>query len=213
MEDGVTEGFLAWLARDREAMRKGERTRTDLLVAGASLLSTQRLERLTVAGVCRAAGVAHGTFYIYFSDRNALVAAVLSAFVDHVQRRMRAASRLPGDPARNTTAAYMAVFEENVGLMTCLVIGVDAFPEARAAFQRLNRDWAETVVRAARRREVGPARSEAELMRRAYALGGMVDQYFTALFITGDPWIGELSKDRDSVLETLTDLWKRGMAP
>ncbi|MCV2868901.1 TetR/AcrR family transcriptional regulator [Defluviimonas sp. WL0002] len=205
-------GFADWLQHGREDMRKGERTRAELVTAGANFLAREPLERLTVAAICKSAGVAHGTFYLYFPDKNALANEVLGAFVDYVQGRMRAAAHLPGDAARNTTAAYLQLFEDNAGLMKCLVVGVDAFPEARGAFQRLNREWAETVVRATRRRE-GPDRPQDDLMRRAYALGGMVDQYLSALFITGDPWVRALSEDREAVLEMLTDLWKRGMAP
>ncbi|MCV2863766.1 TetR/AcrR family transcriptional regulator [Albidovulum sediminicola] len=211
--NGQPSGFADWIARGRDGMRKGERTRTDLLVAGAGFLGAHPLDTLTVAAICKHAGIAHGTFYLYFSDKSALASAVLSAFVDHLQDRMRAAARQPGDAVRNTTAAYRRLFEENAGLMKCLVVGVDTFPEARAAFQRLNREWVQTVVRSSLRRHAGAARSEEDLTRRAYALGGMVDQYLSALFITGDPWVGALSEDREAVLEMLTDLWKRGMAP
>jgi TetR/AcrR family transcriptional regulator, ethionamide resistance regulator len=210
---GPPSAFAERLARGREALRKGERTRADLLRAGARLLSGGALDRLTVADVCKEAGVAHGTFYIYFPNLSALAAEVLGAFVDHVQLEMRDAARLPGDAARNTTEAYMRLFEANAGLMKCLVTGVDAFPEARAAFQRLNREWVETVTRAALRQGGAGARPEAETMRRAYALGGMVDQYLTALHVTGDPSVAALSGDREAVLDTLTDLWKRGMSP
>ena len=212
-EGGTEDSFTDWLSRGRDGMRKGERTRTGLLIAAARFLAAQPMDRLTVAAICKSAGVAHGTFYLYFPDRHGLVGALLGAFVDRVQARMQAASRLPGDPARNTTAAYMRLFEQEPGLMKCLVVGGDAFPEARAAFQRLNRDWAETVVRAQRRRDPGHARPEAELMRRAYALGGMVDQYLHALHIAADPRIVALSKDRAAVLETLTDIWRKGMSP
>lgn len=205
------EHFAAWLLQGRDELRKGERTRTDLLVAGARLLSAETLDSLTVAGVCKAAGVAHGTFYIYFANRNVFAAEVLELFVDYVQLEMRSAARLPGSASRNTTAAYMRIFEENTGLMKCLVVGVDAFPEARSAFQRLNHEWTTTVTRAWLRNNAQSPRSEAELMRRAYALGGMVDQYLTALFVTGDPWVRALSQDREEVLEMFTDLWKRGM--
>ena len=52
---------------------------------------------------------------------------------------------MAGDATRNTTAAYMRLFEDNAGLMKCLVIGVDSFPQAREEFQRLNHEWIETV--------------------------------------------------------------------
>lgn len=206
------EGFGAWLAHGRDALRKGDRTRIDLLIAGSSFLSDHPLERLTVSAICKAAGVAHGTFYLYFKDRNDLAGAVLGAFVDYVQLQMRAAARSAGDTTRNTTEAYMLVFEAHPGLMKSLVAAGDAFPEARAAFQRLNHDWIEAVVGSAMRSGTGAARSRPDLMRRAYALGGMVDQYLTALFVTGDPWVRDLSQDRGEVVDMLTDLWKRGMA-
>jgi AcrR family transcriptional regulator len=205
--------FAAWLADRRAALPKGERTRRDIILAGARLLADHPLEQITVAAVCAAAGVAHGTFYIYFPNRNALAGAVLGAFVDHVQIEMRHAARASGDPVRATTAAYMRLFEENAGLMRCLVVGLDAVPETRAAFQRLNHEWTRTVVRATRREDGSSARPEADLMRRAYALGGMVDQYLTAIHVTHDPWIIALSQDRETVLDMFTDLWTKGMAP
>lgn len=208
-----SERFIAWLGRDRDRMRKRERTRADLLLAGADFLAAQPPERLTVAAVCKAAGVAHGTFYLHFADRNDLAGCVLSAFVDFLQAEMRAAARGPGDATRNTTAAYMQLFEENAGLMKCMVVGVDAFPQAQEVFQRLNHEWVETVARAARRNVDAARLTDADLMRRAYALGGMVDQYLSALFVTNDPWIRTLSQDREAVLDMFTDLWRKGMAP
>lgn len=51
-----------------------------------------------------------------------------------------------------------------------------------------------------------------ELLRRAYALGGMVDQYLTALYVMEDPWIHEVSQDPEAVIDTLTTLWKKGLS-
>ena len=57
----------------------------------------------------------------------------------------------------------------------------------------------------------GYVASEEEMMRRAYALGGMVDQYLTALFVTKDPWLTAISQDTEAVIATLTDVWTKGM--
>lgn len=212
-QDRAANSFIARLGRGHEARRKGERTRIALMIAGASLLAAEPPEKLTVAAICKRAGVAHGTFYLHFSDRNALAGEVLRALADHLQEEMRAAARLPGDAARNTTEAYMQLFAENAGLMKCMITGAGSFPQAQKVFQRLNNDWISTVARAERRRQGAAARSEADLMRRAYALGGMVDQYLTALFVTDDPWIAALSQDREAVLDMFTELWRKGMAP
>ena len=204
--------FCAWLAGDRTSLRKGERTRKDLMVTCAALLASEPFDRLTVSGLCNAAGIAHGTFYVYFDNLNTILAEVLGLFVDYVQIQMRSAARQGGDPVRDTTAAYYALFEANAGLMKCLVMGIDAFPEARGAFQRLNNEWATTVVRACKRQsEAGQSAEEEEMMRRAYALGGMVDQYLTALFVTEDPWLAAISRDPEAVISTLTSIWTKGM--
>jgi AcrR family transcriptional regulator len=210
-QGGGRRDFFYWLMDDHRQLRKGERTRKYLVATCARLLAVEAFDRLTVSALCKEAGVAHGTFYVYFENLNAISAEVLGLFVDYLQIQMRAASRLPGDASRNATAAYMHLFEQHRGLMKCLVTGVDAFPEARAAFQRLNNEWTRTVVRALRRRGGGAGHSDEDLLRRAYALGGMVDQYLTALFVNDDPFLHAVSQDREEVLDMLTDLWKRGM--
>ena len=54
--------------------------------------------------------------------------------------------------------------------------------------------------------------SHDELMRRAYALGGMVDQYLTALFLSQDRTLASVSKDPEAVIDTLSFIWQRGLA-
>lgn len=203
--------FCDWLASDRESLRKGERTRNDLMVTCAELLAAEPFDRLTVSGLCNVAGVAHGTFYVYFDNLNTLLAEVLGLFVDYVQIQMRLAARRGKAPVRDTTAAYYALFKENAGLMKCLVMGIDAFPVARTAFQRLNNEWAITVVRSLQRQNQAGDHKADELMRRAYALGGMVDQYLIALFVSEDPWIASISQDPEAVIATLTEIWMKAM--
>ncbi|MBF9060263.1 TetR family transcriptional regulator [Rhodobacterales bacterium HKCCSP123] len=205
------EDFPDWLGQGRDGLRKGERTRLDLLLAGAHFLGDHCLDTLTVAAICQHAGVAHGTFYLYFKDRNDLAGTLLGRFVDFLQIQMRSAARHGSDPLRDTTAAYYALFSANAGLMKCLVMGVDAFPEAREAFQRFNQEWARTVVRAMNRTPRQAQAPDDELMRRAYALGGMVDQYLTALFVTKDPWLVAISREPEAVIATLADIWMKGM--
>ena len=203
--------FCEWLANDRANLRKGERTRKELMVTCAKMLETEPYDRLKVSTLCDEAAVSHGTFYVYFDKLNTILAEVLALFVDYVQLQMRSAARQEGNPVHNTTAAYYALFESNSGLMKCLIMGIDAFPEAKTTFQRLNNEWAKTVVRAYVKGRVSSSIAEDELMRRAYALGGMVDQYLTALFVTKDPWICSISQSSDAVITTLTNIWTKGM--
>lgn len=54
-----------------------EETRRRLIEAGGRALADRGLDGVRTAAVARAAGVANGTFYLHFDDRDALVAAVV----------------------------------------------------------------------------------------------------------------------------------------
>ena len=216
-------GFARTLLDAAATGRKSERTRARLQTAACRLLETAPPRDLKVADICAAADVAHGTFYVYFRDIRHLLADTLTGFVGFVQDTMRRAARdRKADRIRSTTAAYVALFEQNAGLMRCLVSRLDDFPEAADAFETLNRQWAATVVDARLRRtagEAGPDKTgpgEAardELLRRAYALGAMVDQYLIALLFGRDETLAAISRDRAAVVETLSLIWERGIQP
>lgn len=206
--------FADHLAAQADGRSKGERTRAQLQIAACTVLDASGPQELTVASVCGAAGVSNGTFYIYFADRNVLLDSLLAGFVTFLQAAMRAASlRQPEDAPRAATRAYFELFRQNRGLMRCLIHHPEGFPEAQAAYQRLNREWIEAVVGSVERR-LGRegALSRAELLRRAYALGGMVDQYLSGLLLSQDPNLIEISQDPETVLETLSLIWERGMS-
>jgi AcrR family transcriptional regulator len=211
-----SDSFRADLRDSAHTGRKGERTRAAILVALCECLEAGPLGDLTIAQVCTAAGVSSGTMYLYFPNRNALVAEALMRFTAFLQARMRAASRADrGRPVRAATSAYMRLFEGNLGLMRVMLRDLDAFPQAREAFQTLNREWLEAVVAAHARHlaQAGTPVDPNELMRRAYALGGMTDQYLAGLWLDHDPHMRAVSQDREAVIDTLNLLWERGLQP
>lgn len=196
---------------------KGEKTRLSIKIAACTLLEEYSLSVLRVRDLCERIGIAQGTFYIYFRDRNDLVDGLLEGFVDFVAESMIAHAREgEDDPVRASTEAYCLIFERNAGLMKCLLSYYEEFPEARSIAQKMNATWINTVVRAARRKLKSEGRADAvdddELYRRAYALGGMVDQYLAYLFLYGDRNVIRVSRDRASVVDTLTRIWQRSMA-
>ncbi|THD84550.1 TetR/AcrR family transcriptional regulator [Aliigemmobacter aestuarii] len=200
--------FADHLIRQAQGQPKGRRTEAQIAAAACGLLDRMEPQELQILEICGAAGISTGTFYIYFRDRAALLDHLLDGFVTFLQERMRAASNA-GGAAAGATAAYFDLFRANAGLMRCLIHGGAGFPAAREAFQRLNRDWIERIVAAAARRPGAPPTDE--LTRRAYALGGMVDMYLSALFLTQDQGLAAVSGDRHAVLETLNLIWERGM--
>ena len=213
-DDGLD--FGESLLLEAKDLRKRDRTQSQIFSAGCRLLDRQSLVSLKVSAICREAGIAHGTFYIYFPNRQEFVASLLLRFVGYLQRIMHHAAKSGDtDTSRTTTHAYYKLFEQNAGLMKCLVNHLDEFPNSLEAFQKLNREWATIVVNSterklARSKKAGSIPRD-ELFRRAYALGGMVDQYLTALLLHHDQTLNAVSQDREAVIETLSLIWKRGM--
>jgi AcrR family transcriptional regulator len=69
----------------------GLRTRAALLDAGRELAADGGLAGLSVSGVARRAGVAKGTFYVHFADRDAFVRALRDDFNERIGERVAAA--------------------------------------------------------------------------------------------------------------------------
>lgn len=213
-------GYAAVLlaAAGEDALRKTERTRLKLLAAIAAALNTGTPRgALKVADVTRAAGLAHGTFYRYFDDLPAATEALVENFAGHVRERLAGARQGETgsrERVRGATLAYARLFRENAPLMRCL-IGLDAEggPFARA-YRDLNRAWYGRMAAAiARRRarQAGGAEADPEdLLPAAYALGGMIDEFLTQVYLRRDPALAHLAADEEGIADLLTDLWWRG---
>lgn len=199
-----------------EGARKSDRTRARLQSAVCDLLEDAVPADLRVDHVCARAGTSHGTFYVYFPDIHTLLTRTLAEFVDFLEISLLEAGRDAPNRPRATTRAYVDLFEANRGLMRCLVSRAGDLPEANAVFEALNRRWAEMVadagIRHALRHGLPPPDRE-EFLRRAYAVGGMIDQYLITLFFGSDDRLVALSEDRDKLVDTFTTLWSRGLAP
>ena len=216
-EHDETFNFGQTLLFDAKQRKKRDRTQAEIYNAGCTLLNRISPTSLKVSEICDEAGVAHGTFYIYFPNRQTFVANLLLHFVDYLQLVMHRASRSKKtDTVGATMRAYYQLFEQNTGMMRCLINNLEEFPSSQQAFQKLNREWAATIVISNERKLAQSGRagkiSRDELYRRAYALGGMVDQYLSAHLLNRDPFLNSISRDREAVIETLCLIWKRGMA-
>lgn len=200
-------------------LRKGDKTVVRLKLCTCQLLETTRLTDLKIQDVCAGAGIAQGTFYLYFSDRQALLNAILKEFVEFLRARMiRKAETAASheESVRGTTMEYYRLFENNAGLMKCIISYFEDFPEISQIASENNKAWIALNVRSALKRMQlqGKANtvSEPELYRRYYAVGAMVDQYLSYLFLTNDPHVLEVSRDAEEVVDTLCYLWNKAVS-
>jgi TetR/AcrR family fatty acid metabolism transcriptional regulator len=84
---------MAQATEPRPRRAPGQR-RADLLRAAVEKFSEKRYERTTIDDIVRAAGVAKGTFYLYFDSKEQVVAALRSRVVE--ESIVRAAAFVKG---------------------------------------------------------------------------------------------------------------------
>ncbi len=94
-------------------VRRSARRREDLVDAAVQAFAAGGVAGTSVDAIVRAAGVAKGTFYLYFETRDDVVTAVAERLVDGVGRQMNAAlaagGRTAADRIRGIAGAMATV--------------------------------------------------------------------------------------------------------
>jgi AcrR family transcriptional regulator len=92
---------------------RGERTRDRLLEAGAAVFADRGLHAARVDDIVKGARTSHGTFYLYFANKEALFQALAAQVADELET---VASRLPaltpGPAGVAALAAWMQDFAD-----------------------------------------------------------------------------------------------------
>src|SRR5438045_8253213 len=68
--------------RLKRITKRPDERREDLLAAATRVFADKGMDEATVADVTKAAGVAKGTFYLYFRTKEHLLAALKERFID-----------------------------------------------------------------------------------------------------------------------------------
>jgi len=95
---------------DREARRK------ELVSAAASVFAQRGLGAATVSDIVAAAGVAQGTFYLYFDSKDEVVLAVAERFGDHMLESIEQAVAASHDSAVAKLLALRDVLSDSAAL-------------------------------------------------------------------------------------------------
>ena len=91
---------------DRQQLRRAE-----LVEAAAAVFSSKGVSATSVDDIVRAAGVAKGTFYLYFATKDDAVGAVATWMVGRVADRI---AEVAGDPSRSPVDRLLAFGAEVV---------------------------------------------------------------------------------------------------
>jgi len=174
---------------------KSDQRRAQILAAATQVFSEHGYEKASVAKICAAIGIARGTLYQYFRDKQSVFVALVDEQVEQVQEFAR-----PIDwQASDCPAPSEALYERHVLIFELIYQHQDVFRlmvrEARA-----RNPETEDRVRKAQRRIVSTMAAELEAGTRAghyrcpdpeftaaYFFGGIVEIVEWNLFLAATP--------------------------
>lgn len=213
---------LEWRLERNPPKQKGQRTRERLKLAGARRLAERGVHDLKAGDVSGEAGMAEGSFYLYFSDKNDLIRTVLREFQDmYFDLQVRAGGRREGsrfESIRFANLVWIAFCRANSGLIGCMYQFGDVDAEFGKDLHDQNLRWHQRVLRGVRRQD-GPAAamSDPELLLVICLLGGMMDDLVRRLLISPDARLLEILATLDASDEMLADVaalvWMRVLLP
>lgn len=182
---------------------RGERTRAALVAATRRVVERDGYLDARVADIAREAGVATGSFYTWFPDKETAFAAVLAELQDEALAPEPAGSA--GDPLAAIAAgnrAYLEAYRRNARLMAAMEQAALVSDRVREARIARGRAFAERHARAiARWQEAGLADPALDPRGAAAALDAMVSRMAELAFVHGEPL------DLDDLAELVTRMW------
>jgi AcrR family transcriptional regulator len=184
---------------------KAAATAEQLLVAARDVFETRGYQATTVGAITEAANTAHGTFYLYFKNKEDAFAKVMASVTAEMYRETQPQEGDPREALAASTRNFFEVFRAHRGLWRCLLEGLHTSPAIEGMWLDLRRPFVDRIAR-----DLKVLGSEG-LVRpvdtdvAAHALGSMVEWFAFTHFELDEPSADEVTIDR--AVETLTDLW------
>jgi AcrR family transcriptional regulator len=190
---------------------RGRRTRTALIDAAAAVFARDGFLDCRIADIAKTAGVAHGTFYTYFSSKEEIFQEVIFL----VQRDMAshddeppaaADEQTPWQLVETANRRYITAYRRNARLMATLEQVATFNDDVRKLRLELRDRFVLRNTKAIQRwQRAGIADPDVDAGYAANALGTMVDRFAYTWFVLGQ------SFDEERAIETLTRLWLQSL--
>ncbi|WP_374598272.1 TetR/AcrR family transcriptional regulator [Sphingosinicella sp.] len=202
-------GRKAALSRKEQAVE----TRARLKEATIRVLGRIGYRQMRIADVTREAGVAVGLFYHYFPDLKAVTSEVLSDYMAEMTAKARKVT--PSDDLFETLREQYKIlighFEEQPGLMRCMLQASEEIPEFGEIWKASNRQWTHSFARRLSE-ALGPEKLDRKTsLLMAYCLGSMSDGVVHEYYVQQNPDLVGCVDSRDQLAEALATLTYRAV--
>jgi AcrR family transcriptional regulator len=191
------------------ASRRGRATRAALVGAARAVFERDGFLDARIVDIAAEAGVATGSFYTYFADKEAAFAAVMDEVTEEMLHPVLAESRIEGDPVatiEQTNRAYLEAYRHNARLMALMEQVATIDDEFRALRQKRAREFTRRNARLIERlQEQGLADRELDPQIASSALSSMVSRVAYSNFVLGE------KVPLERLTATVTRLWANAL--
>lgn len=192
--------------RMSKRQQRAAATAEQLLTAAREVFESKGYQATTVGAITKAANTAHGTFYLYFRNKEDAFAKVMASVVSEMFDEAGAPWT---DNARETlaraTRGFFAVFQAHKGLWRCLLEGMHQSKAIEEMWLDLRRPFIERIARNLDRSVATGSARPMNTEIAAHALAAMAEWTAFAHFELDEP--GPSRTSTDELAETVTDLW------
>lgn len=187
---------------------RGRRTRESLVLAARKVFEQRGYSDARMSDIADGAGVAHGTVYTYFEDKDAIFRAVLDAFVAEIGDAWRVGVE-DADPITRIAEAnrrFLAGFISHARMFEVIDQASTSTPSYRDKILDVRQGYVERAVAGIRRlQREGLVDKKLDAYLAGSALCAMVEGF-------GRQWIvRNESHQLATVTKTLTRLWAQAL--
>lgn len=181
-------------------------TRGQLLLAAREVFEAKGYQATTVGAITARAETAHGTFYLYFDNKEHCFNEVMAEVTDLLYRE--ATTTWDDDPYEGIEHAirgFLTLFTAHGGLWRCVLEGMLSSPTIRSLWLDIRRNFSRRVARGLRAQQEAGAVRALDAATAAEALCAMAEWFAFTHFVVGphEPDAAAL----DDAVTMLTDLW------
>jgi TetR/AcrR family transcriptional regulator, transcriptional repressor for nem operon len=182
--------YLEARLADHPPPKKGLRTRARLVIAAVKMFDARGYHETRVADIAGSAGVAEGSFYIYFKDKAEVAVEILTEFFDAYATSIIGGVSVDDMPVflriQTGNRLWIALCRANPGVMNCSLQVRDIVPEIAKVASRTREIWYRGMVNRLGQRRDPPV--DPDLMSFVtFMLAGIADDLIRKLLVVPDP--------------------------
>lgn len=185
-------------------------TAEQLLTAARRVFEDRGYAGTSVGAITQEANTAHGTFYLYFKNKEDAFAKVMADVAEEINREANAS--WAGD-VRSTLASairgYLDVYRSHLGLWRCLLEGMHQSKAVETMWLDVRRPFVDRIEQNIQLLLDGGEIRPIDPKVAAHALASMAEWFAFTHFELGEPSVDEVPLDR--AVDTLSDLWYAGV--